>query len=248
VYFVIYIPLIRKVGSLGYRHNPYAVFFADQYTPLILFHLDKNLEVKAAEGLLSYKKLVKKIPQSLLKVALSSIVITACGDPSKSARYRKIAEKYGKVVSVPEHLVAWNFPHQIHARKEVTHAHKILKTYLLMKRDLELLLKYERISVLVGKPKKKVMFLFKASINDTKPKLLSTAHFHLPSRKTLKTRIWAQGVVITIWPIVLENRIMFKLTGKENKLRKARKASSMYLTYLRNIYRVVGCQSQAKLT
>ena len=239
MYFVVHLP------RYSFRaHNPYGVLFLST-TPVALYHFDKKLRLK---GVTVFYKVQKKY-LNLDYIAKNSTIITVCGEKTeKSKRYKLVSNKFTRTIAIPEHLVSWNFPQILHLRKEVDWCIKVLKTFLLMKRDLELLLEYERISVLVGKPKKKVLFLFKASINDTKPKLLSTTHFHLPSGKHLRTKIRPQGTTITVWPIVLKDRVMFKLTGKESKLSKARKASSMYLTYLRNIYRVVGCQSQTQLT
>jgi len=186
-------------------HNPYAVLFADS-SPLVLYYLDKNLKEKNREFL---RKLKEKY-FSLKIVAKNSTIITTCGEnPEKSLRYYLVS-RIGKAVPVPEHLASINFPYHFYEKKEVDFAYKVLQTYLLMKRDLELLKETSTISVALGKPWKYRIIGFK--VEDFKIAELA------PPEKPL----------ITLHPLVLENCLLLKH-------KNPRVAAVKYLRYLRNI-------------
>jgi len=224
VYLVIHVPRFRK----PYTHNPYAVLYLNE-TPVTLYYLSRRLEQKGVKML--YKLSGKY--RDFNYVASNSTIITACGEnPWESSRYHLIKEKYLSPVPVPEHLVSLNFPYRLHWINEVNWCTKVLKTFLLMKRDSTLLEEYRRISVVVGKLRKQLFFLFK--VENFKPRLASTKHFYLPYRRKLDTGFKPQGAIVSVWPIVLENKIFFKIK-KGSKLEKARKVAEKYLKYLKNM-------------
>lgn len=224
MYLVIHVPRFRK----PYTHNPYAVLYLNK-TPVALYYLNKRLEQKGVKMLY---KLSRKY-RNFNYVASNSTTITACGEnPWESRRYHLIREKLKSPIPVPEHLASLNFPYKLHSISEVSWCTKVLRTYLLMKRDMSLLEEYRRISVIVGKPRKQILFLFK--VEDFKPRLASTKHFYLPYRRKLDAGLRPQGAIVSVWPIILENKIFFKVE-RGGKLRKARKAAEKYLKYLKNI-------------
>jgi len=147
VYLVVQIPLIRKIGALGYQHKPYAVFFMGE-KPVALFHLERNLSLKNTLLLTEVKYL------DLNRAVKVSEIIVPCGlKPSKSKRFNLVYRKFGKAVPVPEHLIKTTFPLKVYEKKELDFAYRTLKTYLLLKRDSELFIR-KKIVAVKYKPRK----------------------------------------------------------------------------------------------
>ena len=133
--------------------------------------------------------------------------------------YKRLAEKFPRISLIPRKVAELNFPHETHEKKEVTRALKALKTYLIMRRDLQLLYYTSRLAVAVRKGSKIIYFTFIIDLNKWSI-----------ARKILRFSK-PEAALISVYPLKLENHLMLKY----KKYTKAQTAAKKYLEYLKYI-------------
>lgn len=133
--------------------------------------------------------------------------------------YKRLAENFTRISLVPRKIAELNFPHENHEKREVAKALKTLKTYLIMRRDLQLLIYTSRLAVAVRKGSKIIYFTFNIDLNNW-----AIAGKILRYSKP-------EAALISVYPLKLENHIMLKY----KRYTKAQAAAKKYLEYLKYI-------------
>ena len=156
----------------------------------------------------------------LLDLELSKATLIAYTSTKKHRQlYKRLAEKFTRISLIPHKIAELNFPHETHEKKEVAKALKTLKTYLIMRRDLQLIYYTSRLAVAVRKGSKIIYFTFNIDLCkwSIAGKIL---RFSKP-----------EAALISVYPLKLENHLMLKY----KKYAKAQAAAKKYLEYLKYI-------------